>query len=326
MGGFTRPSSLGRQRPDPGAPGPRLSDVKIGLMLPQGPDDGAGATWPEILAVAREAEAGGADSLWLSDHFFYRGPSTTVGGEVGGHEAWSLLSALATATTRVELGTLVLATSFRPAGLLAKMAATVDRISDGRLTLGLGCGWHQPEYDAFGYPFDHRVSRFAEDVEIVTRLLRGERVSFDGQWNHLRDAAIVPPPPRSNLPVLVAATGERMMRLTARFADAWQTAWFGRPDDRFRSRRDAFFAACEAEARDPDTIDVTVGVSVNAEPAESGLPLNAAAIADGLAEWSEAGVDHVMVGLDRSTRETFAVVLAAVEAVRGDAASPDEAR
>ena len=99
--------------------------------------------------MARLAEAGGADSIWLSDHFFHRPQS---GGQTGYHEAWTLLSALAAATERVEIGTLVLATSFRSPGLLAKMAATADDVAGGRLILGLGCGWHEPEYRAFDYP------------------------------------------------------------------------------------------------------------------------------------------------------------------------------
>jgi Luciferase-like monooxygenase len=133
--------------------------MKVGLVLPQAPEDGAGATWSEIGSLARHAEAGGIDSLWVCDHFFYREGD---GSEVGYHEAWTLIAALAATTTRVELGTLVLATSFRPPGLLAKMAVTADEVSGGRMTLGLGCGWNEPEYTAFGYPFDHRVGRFED--------------------------------------------------------------------------------------------------------------------------------------------------------------------
>ena len=231
-------------------------------MLPQAAEDGAGGTWQDILALARGAEDGGADSLWLSDHFFYREAGQPIGAETGYHEPWTLLSALAATTTRVELGTLVLATSFRPPGLLAKMAATADDVSGGRLILGLGCGWHEPEYEAFGYPFDHRVGRFEEALRIIVPLIHGERVTVDGVWSQVRDAAIRPAPIRTDLPILVAAKGERMLRLTARFADSWQTAWFGRPDERYRERHAALVAACETEGRDPASLQVTVGVSV----------------------------------------------------------------
>src|ERR1700752_3705911 len=142
------------------------------------------------------------------------------------------------------------------------MAATADDVSGGRLILGLGCGWHEPEYEAFGYPFDHRVGRFEEALRIIVPLVRGERVTVVGTWSEVRDAEIRPVPIRTDLPILVAAKGERMLRLTARFADAWQTAWFGRPDERYRERHTALVAACEAEGREPGTLQVTVGVSV----------------------------------------------------------------
>lgn len=289
--------------------------MKVGIVLAQSSQDGAGGTWPEIAGLARQAEDGGIDSLWLSDHFFYREADAPVGSETGYHEAWTLLSALAVATTRVEIGTLVLATSFRPAGLLAKMAATADDVADGRLILGLGCGWHEPEYDAFGYPFDHRVGRFEEALRIIVPLLHGERVTVDGQWSRIHEAAILPPP-RHRIPILVAAKGERMLRLTARHADAWQTAWFGRPDERYRGRRADLLAACAEEGRDPATLEVTVGVSVDAAPGPDALPLEAAGIADALAAWAAEGVDHLQLGLTSTTPETVAVVLEATARYR----------
>ena len=286
--------------------------MKVGLCLAQAPEDGAGGTWSEIASIARQAEDGGLDSLWLSDHFFYREAGAAVGSETGYHEAWTLLSALAVATTRVELGTLVLATSFRPPGLLAKMAATADDVAGGRLILGLGCGWHEPEYEAFGYPFDHRVGRFQEAIELIVPLIRGERVTLEGQWSRVREAAIRPAPIRPAMPILIAAKGERMLRLTARHADAWQTAWFGRPDERYRGRHADLLAACATEGRDPDTLDVTVGVSVDESAGDAALALDAAAIADALAAWEAEGVDHLQFGLASTTPSTVAVILDAV--------------
>jgi probable F420-dependent oxidoreductase len=290
--------------------------MKVGLMLPQSPEDGAGGTWAEISALALQAEAGGIDSLWLSDHFVYRPVDEQ---EIGFHEPWTLLSALAVATRHVELGTLVLATSFRPPGLLARMAATADEVSGGRLILGLGCGWHEPEYRAFGFPFDHRVARFEEALRIVVPLVRGERVTFRGTWSQADDAVLLPPPRRPSMPVLVAAKGDRMLRLTARHADAWQTAWFGLPDDRFRERLGRLRDACEAEGRDPGTLALTVGVEVRegAAGGASWLPLDPAAIADALGAWMALGIEHVQVALDRSTPETFATALEGIRRFRG---------
>jgi alkanesulfonate monooxygenase SsuD/methylene tetrahydromethanopterin reductase-like flavin-dependent oxidoreductase (luciferase family) len=283
--------------------------MKVGLVLPQAPEDGAGATWREIRAMARLAEDGGADSLWVCDHFLYR-PAN--GPEVGYHEAWTLVSALAASTQNVQIGTLVLATSFRPPGMLAKMAATAADVAGGRLILGLGCGWHEPEYRAFGYPFDHRVGRFEESVEIVVRLLRDGSLTYRGRWHTLEDASILPPPAHRT-PILIAAGRPRMLRITARFADAWQTAWFGRPDAAYQEDRDAMDAACEAEGRDPATLEATVGLNVgDDDPGERHLPLDVSAIADGLAAWAGLGVGHVQLGVRPTTEATFATALEAI--------------
>ena len=294
--------------------------MKIGLALPQAAADGSGGTWPEIAELVRQAEAGGADSVWISDHFFYREADAPVGSETGYHEAWTLLSALAAVTTRVEIGTLVLATSFRPAGLLAKMAVTADAVAGGRLILGLGCGWHEPEYEAFGYPFDHRVGRFEEALRIIAPLVRGERVTAGGTYQHVTEAAILPPPVRPRLPILVAAKGERMLRLTAELADAWQTAWFGLPDDRYRERHGRLLEACAAADRDPATLEITVGIDVaeDATPAagSSSLPLDAAALADAFALWRADGADHLQLALRQATASSFATVLEAIERFR----------
>jgi alkanesulfonate monooxygenase SsuD/methylene tetrahydromethanopterin reductase-like flavin-dependent oxidoreductase (luciferase family) len=291
--------------------------MKVGLVLPQAPEDGAGATWAEIASLARQAEASGIDSLWVCDHFFYREED---GREVGYHEAWTLIAALAATTARVELGTLVLATSFRPAGLLAKMAVTADDVSGGRLTLGLGCGWNEPEYTAFGYPFDHRVGRFEEALRIIVPLVRGERVTYTGRWSSVEDAFILPSPQRTSMPILVAAKGERMLSLTARYADAWQTAWYGLPDERWSARREAFAGACSAEGRDPKTIERTVGVTIDGEDDPHGrsatLSLDAQAIADGLAAWAAEGVDHIQLGMMTSTPVTFEIALDGVDRFR----------
>lgn len=280
--------------------------MKVGLVVPQSPDDGSGGTWREILEMARLAESGGADSVWVCDHFLYR-PADRP--QVGYHEAWTLLSALAATTERVEIGTLVLATSFRPPAMLAKMAATANDVAGGRLILGLGCGWYEAEYTAFGYPFDHRVGRFEEALEIIARLLRGETVTFEGLWYSLEEAVVLPPP--SHPPrIMVAAGRPRMLRATARFADQWQEAWFGLPDAKYREVRSAFEEACAAEGRDPNEVDITVGVNVGGDaPPERQLALDPAAIADGLAAWDELGIGHVQFVVEPMTPAGYDVAL-----------------
>ena len=286
--------------------------MKVGLCLAQAPQDGAGGTWREILGMARLAEDGGADSIWVSDHFLYRPAS---GEETGYHEAWTLVSAVAAATSRVQIGTLVLATSFRPPGITAKMAATADDVAGGRLILGLGCGWHKPEYEAFGYPFDHRVGRFEEALEIIVRLLRAERVTFKGEWNELDDAVVLPPPAHRT-PILVASTRPRMMQATVRFADAWQTAWYGLPGGDWPKERGDINAACEAAGRDPATLEVFVGVNAGGDPDDPHLELDAAAIADGLAAWAELGVAHVQFGVYPTTTVNFGIALEGIRQFR----------
>ena len=156
--------------------------------------DGPGAgSWPHLQSLARRAEDGGIDGLWLYDHFIFRFPDEDEGGI---HEATTLLAAVAAVTQRAELGTIVLGTGFRPPALTAKMAATIDEISGGRLILGLGAGWHEPEYTAFGYPYDHRVGRFEETLEIILPLTRGERVTFHGRFHDVEDAVLLPKPRR----------------------------------------------------------------------------------------------------------------------------------
>ncbi len=287
--------------------------MQIGLVLPMAEADGPGAgRWPQIRTLAQRAEAGGIDSLWLYDHFIFRG----FGDEDGGiHEAWTLLSAVAAVTERVALGTIVLGTGFRPPALTAKMAATLDEVSNGRLILGLGTGWHEPEYRAFGYPFDHRASRFEETLEIIIPLLRGEHVTFEGTYHHVEDAFLIPPPPRptrlgGKVPILIAAKGERVMRLTARWADAWNAAWFGFPDESFRQRRADLVRGCEAEGRDPATMLVTAGVSVGDE-GRSSLPEDPDTIARAFDAWRDEGVGHLQVAFGRADERSVDLVLAA---------------
>jgi probable F420-dependent oxidoreductase len=286
--------------------------VKVGLSLPQAPADGD-VTWPGIRGLAQVAEAGGADSLWVADHFLHRVPER----EIGLHEPFTLLTAVAAVTTTVELGPLVAALSFRSPGLLAKIAATLDVVAEGRLVLGVGCGWHEPEYRAFGYPYDHRVGRFEEAIRVLRGLLDGERVTFGGTWITVDDAVLLPAPAR-RIPLLVAADGPRMLRLTARYGDAWQAAWFGAPDASFREQRANLEAACELEGRS-GLPDVYVGINVG-DADEPNVPADAAAVEDALSAWAAEGVAHVQISTWPATAESWAPALEGLRRFRESAA------
>jgi alkanesulfonate monooxygenase SsuD/methylene tetrahydromethanopterin reductase-like flavin-dependent oxidoreductase (luciferase family) len=277
--------------------------MKVGVMLPIGETDGpdGAPTWADITAVARAAEDGGLDSVWLADHFLYRDAD---GQEFGLHEAWTELAGVAAVTDRVEVGTLVVCTSFRNPVHLAKMAATLDVVSEGRLILGLGCGWHEPEYQAMGLPFDHLVGRFEEALTIIRGLLAGERVTLEGRY-HRADGAILLPPPGRRIPILVAARKERMLALTAKHADAWNTAWYGAPDERLRTRLAGFDAALAAAGRTRDDVVPTVGIDVRdvdqppvPEPNPHAIAGSVEELAAVLRAYRDLRFGHVMVGLE----------------------------
>ena len=251
-----------------------------------------------IREMAQKAESLGLDSIWLSDHMLYRfSPEVTT----GTWECWTALTALAEATNRVELGTLVLCNPFRNPALLAKMAHTLDEISGGRLILGIGAGWHQPEFDAFGYPFDRRVGRLEEALQILSPLLKGVSVDFVGKYYQAQNCVITPLGPRSAIPLLIGALSPRMLHLTARYADQWNIGWFGDTQDLaepLQQLRDA----CSAERRDPATLDVTVSVSVafpdlGKPNSFSKNPLSGTtkSISQVFQRYAEAGVAHLIL-------------------------------
>jgi alkanesulfonate monooxygenase SsuD/methylene tetrahydromethanopterin reductase-like flavin-dependent oxidoreductase (luciferase family) len=231
----------------------------------------------------------GVDSLWVFDHMYSNVPGTEPRGQ---HEAWSLLAALAVATEKVELGQLVMCASFRPPAVLAKMAVTTDQISGGRLTLGLGAGWHDQEYRAFGFPLDHRVSRFDEALQIIVPLLRGETVTFHGRF-HTADEAVLLPRADRRIPILIAGNRPRMLRLTARYADAWNTAWFWEPNQKLHDRLGAFDAALAEEGREVTSVRRTVGIEVP----DADQPSAANRLADLFATYLGLPVDDLILVL-----------------------------
>jgi alkanesulfonate monooxygenase SsuD/methylene tetrahydromethanopterin reductase-like flavin-dependent oxidoreductase (luciferase family) len=193
---------------------------KIGVQLPEVERF---VPWPDYLDLARRVEAAGYDSVWVGDHLIYDLPD---GSTRGPYEAWTTLAAIAAVTERVELGPLVASTSFHAPAMLAKQAATVDAISQGRLILGLGAGWNRREYDAFGFPYERRVSRFEEALAVIVPLLREGRTTFHGQLFDLDDCVLDPPPVRvGGPPVMLGSNSPRMLSIGLPVVDAWNVWW-----------------------------------------------------------------------------------------------------
>jgi probable F420-dependent oxidoreductase len=297
--------------------------LKIGLLLPEteGQMNGETARWSDLAAMTRAAEDVGFDSVWITDHFIHRTETETR----GPWEGWSLLSAMAAMTERVEIGPLVICTGFRNPALLAKMADTVDEISGGRLILGIGAGWNEPEYRAFGYPFDHRFDRFEEALTIIAGLLRDGRIDFKGTYYQARDCELRPRGPRpGGPPIMIGTTGERMLGLTARHADQWNV-WYSNTGNRAEgivpllSRVDA---ACAEAGREPTSLERTAAVLVEVgphAPSTMSVPPLVGTVeerAAALRAYADAGVSHLQVWLEPNTLggiEAFGRVLEALD-------------
>jgi alkanesulfonate monooxygenase SsuD/methylene tetrahydromethanopterin reductase-like flavin-dependent oxidoreductase (luciferase family) len=303
--------------------------MKVGLMLPLGEDDALGRPldWGALRDMAVAAEEGGLDSVWGADHLIFR----SEGSSHGIHECWTILTAVAAVTRRVEIGPLVLALPFRNPALVAKMATALDEVSGGRLVLGLGCGWHEPEFDTFDFPFDHRVGRFEEALQVVLPLLKDGHVTFEGQW-HRADAEILPPGPRpGGPPILIAGKGPRMMQLVARHADQWNAAWYGMPEEatelaeRIQRQREA----CVAEGRDPSTLQLTAGIFVTfphlladgtgEEPPDESISGDVDHVAAALAGYAMRDIEHLMVHLWPRTAAAVTELARAAEVARAGA-------
>jgi alkanesulfonate monooxygenase SsuD/methylene tetrahydromethanopterin reductase-like flavin-dependent oxidoreductase (luciferase family) len=281
--------------------------MRVGIQLPEVERE---VRWPEVAAIARAAEESGFDSIWVGDHLLYRGGGRP---ERGPWDSWTQLAALAMLTKRVRLGPLVAATAFHPPGVIARMAASIDEISGGRFTLGLGAGWNEAEFRAFGFPFDRTVSRFEESFEIVRRLLAGEHVTFDGEFNHVEDAVLLPLPART-VPIMLGSNGARMLGIALPHVDAWNT-WFssyGNSVDGFANLRGDVDAACVRAGRDPAELihSACVLVKVGDGPGERPHdipPVASAGLTEHLRLLAEAGADEAILVLDpideRSTRQ-----------------------
>jgi probable F420-dependent oxidoreductase len=287
---------------------------RVGIQLPEVERD---VRWPEYLAMARSAEAAGFDSIWLGDHLLYRGDDRP---ERAPWEAWTLLAALAAATERVTLGPLVACTAFHPPGLIAKMAATIDEVSGGRFTLGLGAGWNEAEFAAFGLPYDRRVSRFAESFEVIRCLLAGERISLEGRFHQTDDLVLLPPPAR-RVPIMIGSNGPRMLGIALPHADAWNTWYddYGNSVEGFGALNARISEAARSAGREPDQIMRSACVLVALDDAgERPAVAGAAAVpADQLREHLmglfAAGADEAILVVDPITESSIARLAPAIE-------------
>lgn len=238
--------------------------MHVGLALPHYDTsfEGKPASWEAVKRTARTAEEAGFDSVWVSDHLFldwgkYGGPSDPQ----GALECLTTVAALTSVTERVRIGTLAICNDFRNPGLVAKMIATADLLSGGRVDLGIGAGWYEAEYDAAGLGFDRaavRIKRLGESVDIIRRLLSGEEVTHGGSF-YTMERAICRPGPQQPPPIWIGGKGDLLLKTVARRADGWNFSWLGEIAT-YKERLEAARRACEAEGRDPGTLRRSVGV------------------------------------------------------------------
>jgi len=299
--------------------------LRVGIQLPEVERE---VRWPELVDMTRAIEDLGYDSVWVGEHLLYRFEDRPASGP---WEAWTMLAGLAAATSRIELGPLVACTNFHNPAMLAKQAATIDEISGGRFILGLGAGWNETEFKAFGFPYDHRIDRFEEAFTIIRTLLREGAIDFDGRFYQARDCELIPHGPRpAGPPLMIGSKGPRMLDITMPYADSWNV-WFADTDNSpagVAPLRDLVDDACRKAGRDPQDVERTVAVQVRlpggtgrlqgddakrTAPPLEGSPIE---MADELRAYAGEGIGHVQLVLDPITRDSiaaFAPVLAELD-------------
>ena len=288
--------------------------VKIGVQLPEVEWE---VPFPELVEMAQLAEEVGFDSVWLGDHLVY---DLEVGAR-GPWEVWTSLAAIAAATTTIELGPLVACTGFHEPAMLAKQAATVDAISEGRLILGLGAGWNRREFDAFGFPYDRRVSRFAEAFTIIRTLLADGEIDFHGEFYDLDRCVLHPRSPRAGgPPLMVGSIGDRMLGLTLPHVSAWNVWWsdYGNTPEGFARVKERVEALAGDAGRLPGEVEATAAVLIRLEGGggrqmgEYGggqvvapIEETTAELADTLRAFDAAGAAHVQLVVDPITADSI---------------------
>ncbi len=295
--------------------------LQVGIQLPE-------AEWEvpfaELIEMARTAEAVGFDSIWLGDHLLYE----LDDGIRGPWEVWTTLAALAASTERVSLGPLVACASFHNPAMLAKMATTVDAVSNGRLILGLGAGWNEPEYRAYGFPYDHRVGRFEEAFTIIRSLLRDGEVDFVGAYHRAERCVLQPRSPRPGGPPLwVGSVRPRMLAATLPHVDAWNVWWtdFGNNAERYGQLKAAIDERVAAVGRAPGEVAATcallvrlpgaTGRAIGDEAYQHTPPLQGPApeLAEQIRAFAVAGASHVQLVVDPITRSSIEALAPVLE-------------
>src|SRR5579859_6416920 len=293
--------------------------MKVGLTIAAGDLAPRRARrFEEMVADAVEAERLGYDSVWVMDHILVERDGRRT---PAGPEPMALLAYIAARTERIQLGTLVLCAAFRPPAQLAREAKALQEASGGRLVLGVGSGWHQPEFDAFGFPFDHRVGRFEEYLEVLTRLLGDGASDFEGRYQRLERGEVFGP---SVAPPWVAAFGPRMLSITGRLAGGWNTAWHGADATVFATGLAEVESALAAAGRGRSELVASAGVfavpmegealaAAERRLAEAGQPGlgavvsgSAEAVVETLRSYGRAGCEHLVLNLSPSPFRSLA--------------------
>lgn len=281
----------------------------VGIMIPRiiGGPNGRDPRFEDVLAICKSAHASGFDSIWFGDHFSWVNDDGSI---TPRWETFTMMAAIAASVPDVLLGTMVACTGYRNSGLTVKTFEALDEISGGRVVVGVGAGWNKPEYDQFGYPFDHRVSRFEEAIQIIRPLLREGRVDFQGTYEQANNAVNVPRGPRTQgAPILFGSNGERMLGLLAKYGDAWNSGWISTPEEANEPVA-KLERICREHGRDPETVAKTACVYFSMR----GESIGSAKLFDGnveeraqlMAKFRDRRFRHMMTAFDHCTPETVA--------------------
>ena len=261
--------------------------------------------YQDVIQLAQHAEQTGWDGLWYADHFMPNAEDTSVPWP----EAWTTLSAVAAVVPRIRIGTLVTGNTYRHPAVLAKMAATLDHISDGRVVLGLGSGWQENEHRQYGiefYTVNERLARLEEACQVIKALYNEEKANFTGNFYTLTEASLEPKPVQANLPLLIGGGGEKVtLRITAQYADEWNV--WGDPEI-LRHKMAILDKHCADVGRDPKAIQRSAVALLfmsddaafveNMRNTETPMPKivgSASEIKDIVAQYADAGVDELIV-------------------------------
>jgi alkanesulfonate monooxygenase SsuD/methylene tetrahydromethanopterin reductase-like flavin-dependent oxidoreductase (luciferase family) len=286
-----------------------MRPLKVGIQLPEVEWE---VPFPELIAMARAAERVGFDSLWLGDHLLYDLPV----GPRGPWEVWTSLAAIAACTERIAIGPLVASTSFHAPQMLAKQAATVDAISGGRLILGLGAGWNEREYRAFGFAYDNRVSRFEEAFTIIRTLLHDGEIDFHGTY-YDAEHCVLHPRLNRQVPLMVGSNSPRMLSITLPHVRSWNIWWsiFGNTAAGFalaKAEVETALAVIDRTGQVEATCAIYVQVGAGGgrlmgHDNDSVKPLRGSPkeLADQLREFAAAGATHVQLVVDPITRDSI---------------------